>query len=280
MISETGSHAVSAFTDSICNSNCNLFRNFGWTWVHFALTLHSSLCPARLLQCFAVGVPDRLHSHGHYCARFAHRLKKCCGGDRFSLRPCFWNFVARSLRKLQLLLLLLLPLAALHSFSARSGSPNLRCLNCVLVSHVCSGVIRSLPVRVLGHVPCVRGRCIVVATRQKIKKNLLDALILRGCMQFAACLMNRSDVGSDGKTCVRRGTWAKKSLFLFKLRHVPARPARVGTWDPRLHPSKFVVMANARAESCCEPSLWWQSMPELRLPRNHLSRNVGTRNRI
>ena len=36
----------------------------------------------------------------------------------------------------------------LHSFSARSGSPNLRCLNCVLVSHVCSGVIRSLPVRV------------------------------------------------------------------------------------------------------------------------------------
>ena len=36
----------------------------------------------------------------------------------------------------------------LHSFSAPSGSLNLRCLSCALVSHVCSGVLRSLPVRV------------------------------------------------------------------------------------------------------------------------------------
>ena len=36
----------------------------------------------------------------------------------------------------------------LHFISARSGSLNLRCLHCALVSHVCPGVLQSLPVRV------------------------------------------------------------------------------------------------------------------------------------
>ena len=34
----------------------------------------------------------------------------------------------------------------LHSFSARSGSLIRRCVSCVLVSHDCSGVLRSLPI--------------------------------------------------------------------------------------------------------------------------------------
>ena len=44
--------------------------------------------------------------------RFALRLRKrCCGGAPFSPRHCCWNFVARSLRGLQLMSLLLQPFA-------------------------------------------------------------------------------------------------------------------------------------------------------------------------
>ena len=101
-------------------------------WFQSTLPSNSSSCPAPLLRPFRTPLEERM------------------------LRLWALHFVARSRRELLLLLLHLLPLAAsscsmhvpLHSFSARSGHRNLRCLSCALVSHVCPGVPRSLPVRV------------------------------------------------------------------------------------------------------------------------------------
>ena len=68
--------------------------------------------------------------------------KRYCDNIRFRW-SCFWNFVVRSMRKIQLLRQLL-PLdvsscsthVPLHSFSARPGSLNERCMSYVLLSHV------------------------------------------------------------------------------------------------------------------------------------------------
>ena len=69
-------------------------------------------------------------------------------------------------------------------------------------------------------------------------------------VEFAAYLINRCDIGTDGKTPLHRlygqhkdsGIWAK---ILYML----AKPARGGKWDLRFYPGVPVGMLNSSSES-------------------------------
>ena len=65
-------------------------------------------------------------------------------------------------------------------------------------------------------------------------------------VEFAAFLMNRCDIGSDGKTPLQRLHGRKDNTpileFGEKSLYIPAKPARGGKWEPRFHSSEAVVV--------------------------------------
>ena len=72
-----------------------------------------------------------------------------------------------------------------------------------------------------------------------------DARILCWLVEFAAYLMNRCDIGSDGKTRLQRlhGRRDNTPILEFgeRILYMPAKPARGGKWEPRFHPGVFVT---------------------------------------
>ena len=80
-----------------------------------------------------------------------------------------------------------------------------------------------------------------------------DARILCWLVEFAAYLMNRCDVGSDGKTPLQRLHDRRDNTpileFGEKILYMPRKPARGGKWEPRFHPGVFVGMLNSSSES-------------------------------
>ena len=80
-----------------------------------------------------------------------------------------------------------------------------------------------------------------------------DARILCWLVEFAAYLMNRRDIGSDGKTPLQRphGRWDNTQILEFgeKILYMPAKPARGGKWEPRFHPGIFVGMLSSSSEA-------------------------------
>ena len=75
-----------------------------------------------------------------------------------------------------------------------------------------------------------------------------DASKLSWLVEFAAYLMNRCDVGSDGQTPLQRlhGRRDNTPILVFgeKILHKPAKSARGGKWEPRFHSGEFVGMLN------------------------------------
>ena len=80
-----------------------------------------------------------------------------------------------------------------------------------------------------------------------------DVRILCWLVEFAAYLMNRCDIGSDGKTPLQRlhGRRDNTPILEFeeKILYMPANPARGGKWEPRFHPGVFVGMLNSSSEA-------------------------------
>ena len=80
-----------------------------------------------------------------------------------------------------------------------------------------------------------------------------DARILRWLVEFAAYLMNRCDIGSDGKTPLQRlhGRRENTPILEFgeKILYMPPKPARGRKWEPRFHPRVFVGMRNSSSEA-------------------------------
>ena len=81
-----------------------------------------------------------------------------------------------------------------------------------------------------------------------------DARILCWLVEFAAYLMNRCDVGSDGKTPLHKTAWTKGQHTHPGIRRedsvrMPAKPARGGKWEPRFHLGVFVEMLNSSSEA-------------------------------
>ena len=80
-----------------------------------------------------------------------------------------------------------------------------------------------------------------------------DARILGWLVEFAAYLMNKCDIGSDGKTPLQRLHGRKDNTRILELReknlYMPAKPARGGKWEPRFHPGVFVGMLNSSSEA-------------------------------
>ena len=80
-----------------------------------------------------------------------------------------------------------------------------------------------------------------------------DARMLCWLVAFAAYLMNRCDIGSDGKTLLQRlhGRQDNTPILEFgeKILYMPAKPARGGKWEPRFHPGVFVGMLNSSSEA-------------------------------
>ena len=80
-----------------------------------------------------------------------------------------------------------------------------------------------------------------------------DARILCWLVEFAAYLMNRSDIGSDGKTPLHRLRGRKDNTpildFGVNTLYMAAKPARGGKWEPRFHPGVFVGTLNSSAEA-------------------------------
>ena len=70
-----------------------------------------------------------------------------------------------------------------------------------------------------------------------------DARILCWLVEFAAYLMNRCDIGSDGKTPPHRLHGRRDNTpipeFGEKILCMPAKPTRGGKWEPRFHPGVF-----------------------------------------
>ena len=80
-----------------------------------------------------------------------------------------------------------------------------------------------------------------------------DARILCWLVEFAAYLMNRCDIGSDGKTPLQRlhGRRDNRPILEFgeKILYMPAKPARGGKQEPRFRPRVFVGMLNSSSEA-------------------------------
>ena len=80
-----------------------------------------------------------------------------------------------------------------------------------------------------------------------------DARILCWLVEFAAYLMNRCDIGSDGKTPLQRLHGRRDNTPILecgeKILYMPAKPARGGKWEPRFHPGVSVGMLNSSSEA-------------------------------
>ena len=80
-----------------------------------------------------------------------------------------------------------------------------------------------------------------------------DARILCWLVENATYLMNRCDIGSDGKTSLQRlhGRMDNTPILEFgeRILYMPAKPARGGKWEPRFHPGVFVGMLNSSSEA-------------------------------
>ena len=79
------------------------------------------------------------------------------------------------------------------------------------------------------------------------------ARILCWLVEFAAYLMNRCDVGSDGKTPLQRLHGRRDNTPILevgeKILCMPAKSARGGKWEPRFHSGVFVGMLNSSSEA-------------------------------
>ena len=80
-----------------------------------------------------------------------------------------------------------------------------------------------------------------------------DARIPCCLVEFAAYLMNRCDIGSDGTTPLHRLRGRKGNLpileFGEKILYMPAKPPRGRKWEPRFHPGVFVGMLKSSSEA-------------------------------
>ena len=80
-----------------------------------------------------------------------------------------------------------------------------------------------------------------------------DARILCWLVEFAAYLMNRCDIGRDGKTPLQRQHGRRDNTpileFGEKILFMPAKPATGGKWEQRFHPGVFVGMLNSSSEA-------------------------------
>ena len=79
-----------------------------------------------------------------------------------------------------------------------------------------------------------------------------DARILCWMVECAAYLINRCDIGSDGKTTVHRLDGGKEITpileFGEEILYMPAKPARGGNWEPRFHLGVFELVV--RSSGC------------------------------
>ena len=80
-----------------------------------------------------------------------------------------------------------------------------------------------------------------------------DARILCWLVEKATYLMNRCDIGSDGKTPQQRlhGRRDNTPILEFgeKILCTPAKAVRGGKWEPRFYPGVFVGMRNSSSEA-------------------------------
>ena len=80
-----------------------------------------------------------------------------------------------------------------------------------------------------------------------------DARILCWLVEFAAYLMNRCDIGSDGKTPLQRQHRRRDNTPILEfgewILYMPATPARGRKWEPRFHPGVFVGMLNSSSQA-------------------------------
>ena len=76
-----------------------------------------------------------------------------------------------------------------------------------------------------------------------------DARILCWLVEFAAYLMNRCDIGSDGKTPAAKAAWAKGHHADPRIRKEDHVCAGQASWQPRFHPGVFVGMLNSSSEA-------------------------------
>ena len=80
-----------------------------------------------------------------------------------------------------------------------------------------------------------------------------DARIWCWLVEFAAYLMHRCDISSEGKTPLQRlhGRKDNKQILDFgeKILYVPAKPARGGKCETRFHPGVFVGMLNLSSKA-------------------------------
>ena len=65
--------------------------------------------------------------------------------------------------------------------------------------------------------------------------------------------MNKCDIGSDGKRPLQRLHGRKDNTSILEfgetILHMPAKPARGGKWEPRVHPRVFVGTLNSSSEA-------------------------------
>ena len=81
----------------------------------------------------------------------------------------------------------------------------------------------------------------------------LDSRILCWLVEFAAYLMDRCDIGSDGKTPIHRLHGQRDNTHVLefgeRILYMLAKPGRGGKWDLRFHPGVFVGMLNSSSEA-------------------------------
>ena len=112
-----------------------------------------------------------------------------------------------------------------------------------------SGIIESAVELVAG-----QARTLKAALEHRMATRIPpDAKILCLLVDIAAYLMNRCDLGSDGKTPMQRLHGRKDNTpipeFGKKILYMLAKRARGGTWEPRFHPGVFVGMLNSSSEA-------------------------------
>ena len=80
-----------------------------------------------------------------------------------------------------------------------------------------------------------------------------DARILCWLVEFAAYLMNRCDIGSDGRTPLQRPHGRRDNTPILEfgeyILYMPAKSARGGKGEPRFHAGVFVGMLNSSSEA-------------------------------
>ena len=76
-----------------------------------------------------------------------------------------------------------------------------------------------------------------------------DAKISCWLVEFAAYLMNRCDIGSDGKTPLQRLHGRRDNTPILEFGEKILTSARGRRWEPRFHPGVFVGMLNSSSEA-------------------------------